>query len=101
MAHAMMRGMRLGLHALARYPYADDGKIAVPAAADWIDPMICLSFVLGIGTGWSREEFDAFGVRFRRRAARTADYVAAMRTILCDDIASCAGEFVKSAGSWQ
>ena len=23
----------------SRYPYSDDGQIAVPAAADWIDPI--------------------------------------------------------------
>jgi alkanesulfonate monooxygenase SsuD/methylene tetrahydromethanopterin reductase-like flavin-dependent oxidoreductase (luciferase family) len=50
-------------------------------------------FALGIGIGWSREEFGALGVPFERRAARTADYVAAMRSIWCDDIASYAGEF--------
>ena len=117
----------------SRYPYADDGKIAVPAVADWIDPMVCLSFAaaatstiglatgvlllpehnpviiakqaasldklsggrftLGIGIGWSREEFDALGIPFERRAARTADYVAAMRAIWRDDIASHTGEF--------
>ena len=89
----------------SRYPYADDGKIAVPAVADWIDPMIGLSFAaaatttiglatgvlllpehnpviiakqaasldklsggrftLGIGIGWSREEFDALGIPVR------------------------------------
>lgn len=177
MARAMMRGMRLGLHALgigagadptviravavaaersgfatlwagehvvmvdespSRYPYADDGTIAVPADADWIDPMIGLSFAaaatttiglatgvlllpehnpvvvakqaasldklsggrfsLGIGIGWSREEFDALGVPFERRAARTADYVAAMRTIWRDDIASHTGEFTNFNG---
>jgi len=119
----------------SRYPYADDGKIAVPAVADWIDPMVCLSFAaaatttiglatgvlllpehnpvivakqaasldklsggrftLGIGIGWSREEFDALGIPFEHRAARAADYVAAMRTIWRDDIASHAGEFAK------
>jgi len=26
------------------HPYSADGRIAVPAAADWLDPMICLSF---------------------------------------------------------
>ena len=117
----------------SRYPYTDDGKIAVPAVADWIDPMVCLSFAaaatttiglatgvlllpehnpvivakqaasldklsggrftLGIGIGWSREEFDALGIPFERRGARTADYVAAMRSIWRDDIASYAGEF--------
>src|SRR4030081_608349 len=40
-----------------RHPYSDDGQIAVPAAADWIDPMIGLSFAaaatstIGIATG--------------------------------------------------
>jgi probable F420-dependent oxidoreductase len=118
----------------SRYPYSDDGLIAVPAEADWLDPMIGLSFAaaatstiglatgvlllpehnpvlmakqaatldtlsggrftLGIGVGWSREEFDALGVPFARRAARTAEYVDAMRTLWRDDVASFEGEFV-------
>src|SRR5262245_50261302 len=28
----------------SRYPYSADGRIAVPADADWLDPMIALSF---------------------------------------------------------
>ena len=28
----------------SRYPYAADGRIGVPSTADWLDPMICLSF---------------------------------------------------------
>src|SRR5258708_17213637 len=28
----------------SRYPYSDDGVIAVPAQADWLDPMIALGF---------------------------------------------------------
>jgi probable F420-dependent oxidoreductase len=119
----------------SRYPYSDDGQIAVPAAADWIDPMIGLSFAaaatstigiatgvlllpehnpvlvakqaatldnlsggrftLGVGVGWSREEFDALGIPFERRAARTAEYVAAIRTLWRDDVASFDGEFVR------
>ena len=118
----------------SRYPYSDDGMIAVPAAADWLDPMICLSFAsaattsirlatgvlllpehnpvlvakqaasvdrlsggrftLGIGIGWSKEEFDALGVPFERRGKRTAEYVEAIRTLWRDDIASFTGEFV-------
>jgi probable F420-dependent oxidoreductase len=117
----------------SRYPYSGDGAIAVPAQADWLDPMIALSFAaaassritlatgvlllpehnpvvvakqaasldrlsggrltLGVGVGWSREEFDALGVPFERRGARTAEYVAAMRTLWRDDIASFRGEF--------
>ena len=118
----------------SEYPYSDDGKIAVPAVADWLDPLICLSFIaaattrigiatgvlllpehnpvhvakqaasldrlsngrftLGIGIGWSREEFDALGVPFAHRAKRTAEYVAAIRTLWRDDIASFSGSFV-------
>jgi probable F420-dependent oxidoreductase len=118
----------------SRYPYSDDGVIAVPAQADWLDPMIALSFAaaassrigiatgvlllpehnpvvmakqaasldrlsdgrltLGVGVGWSREEFAALGVPFEHRAARTAEYVAAMRTLWRDDVASFDGKLV-------
>jgi probable F420-dependent oxidoreductase len=120
--------------AASRYPYSDDGVIAVPAQADWLDPTIALSFAaaassrialatgvlllpehnpvvmakqaasldklsggrltLGVGIGWSREEFEALGVPFERRAARAAEYVAVMRTLWRDDVASFDGEFV-------
>jgi probable F420-dependent oxidoreductase len=118
----------------AGFPYADDGKIAVPAAADWLDPLIALSFAaaatttigiatgvlllpehnpvllakqaasldklsggrftLGVGIGWSKEEFDALGVPFERRGARTAEYAEVMRTLWRDDVASYHGSFV-------
>jgi probable F420-dependent oxidoreductase len=121
--------------ASSRYPYSADGRIAVPATADWIDPLIGLSFVaaatstigvatgvllvpehnplvvakqaatldslsggrltLGVGVGWSREEFAALGVPFARRAARTEEYVAAMRAVWREDVASFTGEFVR------
>jgi probable F420-dependent oxidoreductase len=119
----------------SRYPYSDDGQISVPAAADWVDPLVGLGFIaaatstigigtgvlllpehnpvlvakqaatldalsggrltLGVGIGWSKEEFDALGVPFERRAARTAEYVAAMRTLWRDDVATFDGEFVR------
>ncbi len=118
----------------SRYPYSGDGQIAVPADADWLDPLVALSFAaaatsrielatgvlllpehnpvivakqaasldslsggrlsLGVGVGWSKEEFEALGVPFARRAQRTEEYVAAMRTLWRDDIASFSGEFV-------
>src|SRR6185312_8501207 len=37
---------------------------------------------------------EALGVPFERRAARTAEYVAAMRTLWRDDVASFDGKFV-------
>jgi probable F420-dependent oxidoreductase len=119
----------------SRYPYSADGHIAVPVAADWLDPLLGLSFVaamtttiglatgilllpehnpvvaakqaatldvlsggrltLGIGIGWSAEEFAALGVPFARRGARTAEYVAAIRALWADDVASFGGEFTR------
>src|SRR5438270_11173750 len=32
----------------SRYPYAPDGRIAVPADADWLDPFICLSVAAAV-----------------------------------------------------
>jgi probable F420-dependent oxidoreductase len=51
--------------------------------------------VLGVGIGWSRDEFVALGVPFERRAARAAEYAAAMRTLWREDVASFDGEFVR------
>ena len=48
---------------------------------------------LGIGVGWLREEFDALGVPWERRGARTDEYVAAMRALWASDGTSFDGEF--------
>ena len=119
----------------SRYPYSADGRIAVPADADWLDPLLGLSYIaavtsriglatgvlllpehnpvlaakqaatldvlsggrltLGVGIGWSAEEFAALGVPFARRGQRTAEYVDAMRTLWADDATSFHGEFVR------
>jgi alkanesulfonate monooxygenase SsuD/methylene tetrahydromethanopterin reductase-like flavin-dependent oxidoreductase (luciferase family) len=118
----------------SRYPYSPDGQIAVPAEADWLDPLVALSFAaattnqirlatgvlllpehnplllakqaasldslcggrltLGVGVGWSREEFAALGIPFARRGRRATEYVQAMRTLWCEDVASFEGEFL-------
>ena len=117
----------------SRYPYSADGKIAVPADADWLDPLLALTFAaahsrrialatgilllpehnpllvakqaatidvlsggrfaLGVGIGWSAEEFAALGVPFARRGARTSEYIAAIRAAWEQDVASFRGEF--------
>ena len=122
----------------SRYPYSADGRIAVPADADWLDPMLALTFAaahsheitlatgilllpehnpliiakqaatldllsggrfaLGIGAGWSAEEFAALGVPFARRGARMADYVRAIRAAWSQEVASYQGEFTRFEG---
>ena len=49
---------------------------------------------LGVGVGWSREEFEAIGVPFARRGKRAVEYLDAMRVLWREDVASFAGEFV-------
>lgn len=52
-------------------------------------------FALGVGIGWLKEEFDAIGVPWERRADRTREYIEAMRKLWGDDLSSYAGEFVR------
>ena len=49
---------------------------------------------LGIGVGWLEEEFDALGVPWARRGARSDEYVSAMRTLWGGSEVSFHGEFV-------
>jgi probable F420-dependent oxidoreductase len=49
---------------------------------------------LGLGVGWMKEEFDALGVPWARRGARTDEYIAAMRALWAGPLAELHGEFV-------
>jgi probable F420-dependent oxidoreductase len=53
--------------------------------------------VLGVGVGWLKEEFEALGVPFERRGARTDEYLAAMRALWAGDNVSFDGEFTRFA----
>ena len=54
---------------------------------------------LGVGIGWSAEEFSAAGVPFERRAKRTREYIELMRCFWSEDKATYSGEFVKVEGA--
>ena len=49
--------------------------------------------LLGIGVGWLEEEFEAVGVPFAGRAARTDEAVAALRVLWSEERATFAGRF--------
>jgi probable F420-dependent oxidoreductase len=49
---------------------------------------------LGIGVGWMKEEFDALGVPWERRGARTDEYVDALRTVWGGTHVEFHGDFV-------
>ena len=54
---------------------------------------------LGVGVGWLREEFDALGVPFERRGARTDEWIEVMRALWSDDHVDFDGEFASFAGA--
>jgi len=52
-------------------------------------------FALGVGIGWSSEEFAALGIPFERRAQRTREYIEVMRKLWSEEKASYSGDFVQ------
>lgn len=58
-------------------------------------------FMLGVGIGWLEEEFQALGISWHRRAARTNEYIAAMKTVWKQSPASFSGEFVNFKGVYS
>src|SRR5215510_9288164 len=51
--------------------------------------------ILGIGVGWLQEEFDALGIPFDERAARTAESVRAIRSLWKDEAEPFTGKFYR------
>ena len=49
---------------------------------------------LGVGAGWLAEEFAALGIPFDDRGRRTDEYVAVLRALWTQEVASYSGEFI-------
>jgi probable F420-dependent oxidoreductase len=73
----------------------EHNPVVVAKQAATLDVLSAGRLTLGVGIGWSAEEFAALGVPFARRGQRMAEYVAAMRALWSDDVASFAGEFAR------
>ncbi len=56
---------------------------------------------VGIGVGWVEPELNALGVSMAERAARTDEYLAAMRVLWDEPTPSFTGQFVSFAGVIQ
>jgi len=59
-----------------------------------IDQLSGGRFILGIGAGWSKPEFEALNLPFHRRGAMTDEYIKVIGTCLTNDVASSEGRFV-------
>jgi alkanesulfonate monooxygenase SsuD/methylene tetrahydromethanopterin reductase-like flavin-dependent oxidoreductase (luciferase family) len=51
-----------------------------------VDALCPAGFVLGVGVGYRRQEYDAFGVDPRRRGVRFERHLAALRSLWTDDV---------------
>lgn len=48
--------------------------------------------LLGVGVGWAKEEFDALGIEFSQRGARTNEAIEALRRLWQDEYATYEGK---------
>jgi probable F420-dependent oxidoreductase len=55
-------------------------------------------FMLGVGIGWLKEEFEALGVPFERRGARFDDYVVAMKKVWSGEVVEHQSDFLNWSG---
>lgn len=73
-------------------PYRN--PLAVAKAVATVDLLSHGRFQFGVGVGWLKEEFDALGEDFARRARQTREYLHIMKATWQAEPASFSGEFL-------
>ena len=89
-AAARTSTIRLGV-SIVNLPFVSPAHLAKQAAT--LDVLSGGRLDLGLGTGWSAEEFAASGTGPARRGARAQEFVAALRTLWDDEVSRFDGEF--------
>jgi probable F420-dependent oxidoreductase len=89
-AAAVTERVRLGTAVLNGPYYA---PIVLAKQLTTLDSVSSGRLDVGLGLGWSREEYEAVGVPYERRGARVEEFVACLRAIWADDPVQFAGEF--------
>ena len=87
---AVTSRIRLGVAVLMAPYYA---PIVLAKALTTIDVLSCGRLDVGIGLGWSAQEFEAVGVGMERRGARAEDFVACLKAVWGPDPVEHHGEF--------
>ena len=77
-------------------PQANPVYVAKQAAS--LDFVSGGRFLLGVGIGWLREEFEACGIPFEGRGARFDDYMVAMRKFWSGDVVEHQSEYINWTG---
>ncbi|HEY2549092.1 MAG TPA: TIGR03619 family F420-dependent LLM class oxidoreductase [Streptosporangiaceae bacterium] len=89
-AAAVTSRIRLGV-ALVNMPFVSPAYLAKQSAS--LDVLSGGRHDLGIGIGWMPEEFTLTGASMVRRGARTAEYVAVLRSLWAAGTSEFSGEF--------
>ncbi|MGO9161105.1 MAG: TIGR03619 family F420-dependent LLM class oxidoreductase, partial [Streptosporangiaceae bacterium] len=89
-AAAVTSRIRLGV-AIVNMPFVSPGYLAKQSAS--LDVLSGGRHDLGLGIGWMPEEFALTGATMTRRGARTAEYVAVLRSLWAPGESEYAGEF--------
>jgi probable F420-dependent oxidoreductase len=89
-AAAVTTRVRLGV-AVVNLPFVTPVLLAKQATT--VDVLSRGRLDLGLGLGWSDEEYIASGVSKRRQGHRADEFVAALRTLWTDDTVAHDGEF--------
>jgi probable F420-dependent oxidoreductase len=77
---------------------AEHHPLALAKVIASLDSLSSGRLALGVGIGWSSEEFVALGIPFERRAQRTCEYIEVMRKLWGEERSSFSGEFVRFEG---
>ena len=91
LAHTAAQTTRIKLGSLVLGPFRHAGQLAREAAA--LADASGGRFVLGLGTGWHRPEFDALGLSFDHLVSRLEEVVEPLQRLLT-------GEQVTANGTW-
>lgn len=89
-AAAVTSRIRLGV-AIVNMPYLSPVLLAKQATS--LDLLSGGRLDLGLGLGWSEEEFVASGVSMANRGRRAEEYVAVLRSLWTDEVTEHDGEF--------
>lgn len=63
-----------------------------------IDALSGGRLMLGVGTGWLREEYEALGVPFEHRGTRFDDYIVAIKKVWSGEVVEHRSEFIHWSG---
>ena len=73
-------------------PYRNPLELAKATAN--VDQLSNGRFILGVGLGWAQEEFHVLNAAYKSRGAVTNEYLAAVKLLWTQDVASYNGKFI-------